>query len=302
MKKAVALSLTIIGIAIFPCYGMEITSIYPEIAYPGTPVTIIGGPFDSQVAVDLAGQKLQARRVSSRQLVFMVPELEAGEYPLYLRSGNKVSNQTLSLRIEQPPPAIIMLEPEFLESCSVDEERVVTVRGENIRPQAQLLFDGTVISFEWDDSQTMSFVPPVLKAGNYGVQIINSDGKSSLPYTLRINDRPEIDNVSQGDDFVNYYQVIISGTNFTSRSALLIKEYPGELSDMPPRQRFLNSRNDSSRQENHLRNSNAGNLIYQDCNTLIYNRYPPFRQDMRIEFQVSNPDGSQSSTYEAYLP
>ncbi len=283
-------------------FAVEIASVYPDVAFAGSPVTIIGGPFGDAVVVDLAGRQIPARRVSSRQLVFLVPELSVGEYALFLRDGKTVSRQTFSLRIELPPPVISSLSPQSLDECALPENRQVVIRGENIQNHAQLLFAGAVVPFEREDGASLSFVPPASSAGSYGVQIVNPDGKRSLPHNLKINNQPEIESVSAGNDFVNYYQVVISGKNFSPSSILLIKEYPGGFADLPPRQRFIpNQGNAESRGAGGNRGF-SGNVVFQDCNTLIYNRYPAVNQDMRIVFQVSNPDGSQSAPYEASLP
>ena len=283
-------------------FAVEIASVYPDVAFSGSPVTIIGGPFGDAVVVDLAGRQIPARRVSSRQLVFLVPELAVGEYPLFLRDGKTVSRQTFSLRIELPPPVISSLSPQSLDECALPENRQVVIRGENIQDHAQLLFAGAVVPFEREDGASLSFVPPASSAGSYGVQIVNPDGKRSLPHNLKINNQPEIESVSAGNDFVNYYQVVISGKNFSPSSILLIKEYPGGFADLPPRQRFIPNQGNAESRGAGGNRSFSGNVVFQDCNTLIYNRYPAVNQDMRIVFQVSNPDGSQSAPYEASLP
>ena len=58
--------------------GLEVTSIHPEVAFVGSPVTIIGGPFSEQVRVSLADQQVRPLLVSDKQLMFTVPPLPVG--------------------------------------------------------------------------------------------------------------------------------------------------------------------------------------------------------------------------------
>ena len=96
-----------------------------------------------------------------------------------------------------------------------------------------------MIPFTRSDELSYSVTPPPLTAGSYGLQLVNPDGKKSLPQTLWFNNVPEIESVSVGDNFVNSYQMIIKGKNFFHNLALLVNEYPGGFSGMPSRQRFI---------------------------------------------------------------
>jgi hypothetical protein len=302
MKKtalALLMSLFLIPPSVF---GVEITSIYPEVAFAGTPVTIIGGPFSPEVMVDLADQQIRPELINARQLIFVTPQLPVGEYSLFLRDGAQASARTYSLRIEFPPPSITSLTPASLDECATSEQQQVSLHGENIEPGAQLLLNGAVIPFVRENELSYSFSPPPLPAGSYGVQLVNPDGKRSLPYTLGFNNLPEIDSISEGENFVNYYQVVIRGKNFFHNSVLLIKEYPGGFSDVPPRQRFIPVQGRRLPPSGTISREQAENVIYQDCHSLIYNRYPAFGQAMRIVFQVGNPDGRQTAPYETSLP
>ena len=282
--------------------GAEITSIYPDVAYVGTPVTIIGGPFGPEVRVELADQQLTPRLINPRQLVFITPQLPVGEYSLYLSEGAQASAQTYSLRIELPPPVISSISPTTLDECAPAEQLRVKLEGKNIEDGAQLLLNGAVIPFVREDDLSYSFMPPPLQAGSYGVQVVNPDGKRSLPHTLWFDNRPEIESVTEGDNFVNTYQVVIRGKNFFHNSVLLVKEYPGGFSDLPPRQRFIPVQGATGFRGMKSPRIQAENINYQDCHTLIYNRHPPFGQAMRLVFQVGNPDGRQTAPYEVSLP
>lgn len=302
MRDAALALLMILVLAPLSAFGIEITSIYPEVAYSGTPVTVIGGPFSSAVRVDLAGRQLRPSSIGSRQLVFITPPLPVGEYALFLRDGAQTSKQTFSLRIELPPPVISSISPSNLDECSTPEQRQVSLRGDNIQPGAQLLLDGAVIPFHREDELSFSFTPPPLRAGSYGLQLVNPDGKKSLPHTLWFSSLPEIESVSEGENFVNYYQVVIRGKNFFHNSVLLVNEYPGGFDDLPPRQRFIPVQGGAAFSGDQARLSQSESLSYRDCHTLIYNRYPPTGQAMRLVLRVGNPDGQQTEPYEVFLP
>jgi len=302
MRGVVPMLLWLLLLAPLSAFAVEISSVYPKVATVGTPVTVIGGPFGQEVRIDLGGRELRPQSIGPRQLVFIIPQLPVGDYALFLREGTQTSQQTFSLRIELPPPAITTLAPDHLDECSTPEQRQVSLRGENIQAGVKLLLDGAVIPYDREDDQSLSFAPAALRAGSYGLQLVNPDGKSSLPHTLWISNLPEIDSVSAGDNFVNYYQVVISGKNFFHNSVVLITEYQSGFGDLPPRQRFIPVRGQGASNSSQAREGLAENVSFQDCHTLIYNRYPPSGQAMRMVLRVGNPDGQQSAPIEVSLP
>ena len=301
--RRTALAILVVLLAPLTASGIEISSVYPPVVAAGTPVTVIGGPFSEATKVDLGGNPVDVRLSGTRQLVFVAPQLPVGEYALFVRDGDQVSSQTLSLRIELPPPAILAIEPDHLDECSDTETRQVGVRVKDFQEGAQLLLDGAVIPYQHGSDQTFNFVPPPLRAGSYGLQLVNPDGKKSLPHTLWVSSRPEIDSISAGDDFVNYYQIVIRGKNFFQRSVLVLNEYSGSFSDLPPRQQAIPAQGGNSFHDDRLRiRRMADSVSYQDCHTLIYNRFPPTGQNQRLVFRVSNPNGEQTPPYEVSLP
>ncbi len=302
MRAAGFLFLLLLSLASTDSVAVEIRSVYPAVVSAGAPVTIIGGPFSAQVLVDLAGQQLKPRSIGSRQLIFIAPNLPTGEHALFIRDGDKTSPTTFSLRIEQPAPLIESLSPANLNVCSSTEQRQLMLRGENIQPGAQLLLDGAVVPFRSTTGGAISFSPPALPAGSYGLQVVNPDGKTSLPHTLWFSNVPEIEEVAQGEDYVNSYQVVIRGRNFFHNSVLLVDEYPAGFADLPPRQRVIPAQGGPAFQGREARPRQSESVTYQDCNTLIYYRFPPSGQAMRIVLRVGNPDGKQTSGYEVFLP
>lgn len=285
----------------FSAFGIDIVSISPKVVFSGVPVTVIGGPFSADVVIDLGGRQLQPQSSGPRQLTFITPELPAGEYALFLLDGGKAS-KTLSLMIEFPPPLISEISPVSLDVCSTPEERLVSLHGEHIQDGAQLLFDGAVVSMSRKDETFFSFTPPPLPAGNYELQLVNPDGKKSLPQLIWFSDQPEIEAVEEGDNFVNSYQILIRGKNFFHNSVLLVDEYPGEVKGLRPRQRQIPAQGGAVFDGDNPRPGQTENVSYQDCRTLIYNRYPVSGQAIRMLLRVGNPDGGQTEPYEVFLP
>lgn len=282
--------------------GLEISSVYPNPAIIDAPVTIIGGPFSLLVKVIIGGQEIIPNRVEERQLVFIVPQLEAGEHTLYLIDHQQKSEQQISLRISLPAPLISSLEPSNIDECSTENERVVTLTGNHFQQSAQLLLDGKIVPATRVSETEINMTVPPLKAGTYGVQVVNPDGNKSLPHSLWLNDIPHIYNVSIGEDDISSYQLIINGKNFAHNSSLIVYEYPVGVLDLKPQQQIVPSQGGGAFRGEQARLQQSAAVTYIDCNTLIYNRYPYSRQDKRLMLRIGNPDGKQTESFEVSAP
>ncbi len=302
MKRLAVALLASLVLAPAAVLGLELTSVYPATVTAGSAVTVVGGPFDQDTRVVVGETVLAPRRTGSRQLVFVVPPLEAGEYALYLTRGEESSKATFSLRIALPAPQIESLEPTNIDECSTVDQRTVYLQGRNIQPGASLLLGGQVIPSTRLGETTLRFTAPLLRSGSYGVQVVNPDGGSSLPHSLWFNNIPQIDQVSIGEEFVNSYQLIIRGINFFHNSTVVLDEYPVGLSDLPPRQRIVPGEGGQVFQGDQARPAQTEAVFYLDCNTLIYNRYPYSGQNKNLVLRVSNPDGKQSDAYQLSAP
>ena len=282
--------------------AVEITSVYPDPAIIGSPVTIIGGPFDPTIRVLIGGREIEPNLVDERQLVFVVPQLEAGEQALYLVGDSQTSAQTLSLLVVLPPPQISALEPSNVDECSTQEQRMISLRGEYFREGAQLMLDRQIIPATRLSDTEINFTVPPLRAGTYGVQVVNPDGSESLPHSLWLNNIPHIYDVSRGEDYISSYQLIINGINFVHNSTLIVYEYPVGQTDLPPQQRIVPSQGGTAFSGQQALKQSTEAVIYIDCNTLIYNRHPYSGQDKTLILRVGNPDGKQTDSYELRSP
>ena len=283
-------------------HALEVSSVSPGLVSPGGSVAITGGPFTPQTRVLLGNREIEPSAVSEGRLVFAVPQVEDGEYALQVRDDGEISARSFILRVAAPDPRIDALSPSNIDICSLEGEREVLVQGRHFQPGATLLLDGKTIASSRVSSEILSFAPPPLAAGVYGIQAINPNGGRSVPRSLYVNDIPEIHNVYTGEEFVNYYQLVIEGKNFFFNSTLLVNEYLVGFFDLPPEQRVIPHQSSTSDPDKLASPRQSGNVRFVDCGTLIYNRYPYSTQPKNISLKIINPDGKTSSTWDISVP
>jgi len=287
-------------------YGQEIVSLYPSEASTGQPVTLIGGPFPEGTLIVVGDREIIPQRRGERQLIFSTPDLNPGEYPVFLMSGDERSEKTAVLIIIEPSPRILSISPTNIDQCVIDEAPIVTLDVADFVPGGSLLFDGKTIPFVLAEENRLTFTMPPLGAGTYGIQIINPGGTRSLPRSLWVNNIPEIFSASAGSDYVSFYEVVIEGKNFIFGSLLVVNEYQIGFSDLPPYQRVIAGvgreiadRAPLSTPDQTVR---SDSVRYVDCRTLIYNRHPYSSQPKDLVLQVVNPDGKKSNALHVSLP
>ncbi|TYO99671.1 IPT/TIG domain-containing protein [Geothermobacter ehrlichii] len=284
--------------------ALDITSVAPNQGEPGTLVTVSGGPFTEDTRVFLGDRQVPVRDLGPRILHFLLPELPPGDYALSLEDGSEKTGQSRFVEILEPTPVITEITPRNVDACGTSADQTIRVRGKHFLPGASLLFDGVVVAMDLRDSGTLEFrIPSTLKAGVYGVQVRNPGGNASLPRSLWVNDIPVLNSVERGEDYVNHYKIILRGKNFYYNSILTVSQPDSSLPNIAHRPLTLHAH----RRDNPGRSGSAfqpvpGRLLYVDCQTMIYQRYPSSNQDKRLIFQITNPDGKQSEPMEVFLP
>ncbi len=264
-----------------PAPAFELTSVSPATIRPGAPLTLTGGPFGPQTRIVLGDLELRPDSLNERRMSVTVPPLPEGEYRLFLRDG-KVETPALSLTIPPPTPQITSLSPTTLDECSPPAARTVTVRGNHFAPGASLLLDGSVVAAGATTTGEFTFSVPAIAGGIHQLQVINPDGKASIPHALFIDSTPEIIGVSQGTDNVTSYDLIIRGKNFLFSSILSVDG----REVFPARQTTV--------AKDYIR--------YLDCQTLIFRRFP-YSQDLkRVTLQIINPGGRESPVFAVTIP
>jgi hypothetical protein len=270
----------------------RLIGIAPSIAGPGKTVIVTGGPFTPEVRVVFGDRLLAPSRIGERQLTFVVPQMPPGEYLLQLQTGEETSDRSLFFRIVLPQPAIHSLEPHQIDTCDLGRGLQVVVRGEDFQPGTLLLLDGAILASGRTAEDALTFAVPDLTPGLHQIQLANPDGQRSLPAALLIDSTPEIESVTTGEEAVTYYQLVISGRNFSYRTNLLVDGQqitpfsPGALADDSQQVIPYN-----------LNPLGTDSLQYVDCRTLIYVRHPYSTQPKSLILQIINPDGKASGAY-----
>lgn len=284
-----------------PAFALEITSVAPSRATPGTQVVLTGGDFSSQSRIYLGEQFVSPLRRSPRQLVFVVPALPPGVYSLTVQDDVGSVLQPFNFEIMAPRPQITRVEPDNLDVCTDSAERLVRVNGSNFSAGAVLLLGGNVVTSRTNGPAVLEFQLPEMPAGVYGAEVRNPDGETSLPHSLWINSVPEIMSVERGDDFVNNYEVIIRGKNFFYNSILVVTETDNAAGGLGTRQMTYYAQR-GGRLATLSQVAPGEQLRYADCQTLVYLRYPGNLQDKELTLQVINPDGKKTAPYQVSLP
>jgi hypothetical protein len=260
-----------------------ILSIIPAQAEPGSRVMIYGSSFGKDASAFLGSIEIPARVNDGRQLEFTVPQLDAGLYALYIKREDGVIGRTYNFTVLPLRPVLNELSPDRISSCSQGREREITALGQNFTASSLLLFDGGVIRSRVTSSDTIVFNVPQVAGGLHQVMVRNAPENTSVPVALTIESKPEIDQVSVGNEHVNYYDLIIDGRNFQQNSSIYVE---GQR---------IGGRGGQEVSEREK-------VIFVDCTRLIYQRYPysPVNKDFRI--QVVNPGNEASQVVNVTAP
>ena len=263
---------------------VSIVSIIPAQAEPGGRVSLFGSGFGEAASVTLGNAEIPVQLSDGKQAEFSVPlQLEAGLYVLYLKRADGTIGRPYNFTILPIKPVLNALSPDRISFCAQGREREVAAQGLNFASNALLLFDGAVIRTLAVYPDTINFTVPQVAGGLHQVVVKNSPDIGSVAMALTIETRPEVTQVTVGNEIVNYYELIITGKNFSQNSSLFVD---GQMiggrggQDMVDREK----------------------LIYVDCTKLIYQRHPysPTTKDFRL--QVINPTGESSQAVTVTAP
>lgn len=128
----------------------------------------------------------------------------------------------------------------------------------------------------------MIFTTPPVNGGLHQVQIKTPEDVISSATALIVASRPEIESVTQGNDYVTYYELKIEGVNFQNSSTLIVDGKKIQVGQQNPGER--------------------DRLIFNSCTRLTYQRYP-YDPTMKIfQMVIVNQNGEESSTYTVSAP
>ncbi|MFZ2951215.1 MAG: IPT/TIG domain-containing protein [Desulfuromonadaceae bacterium] len=262
---------------------VTILSIIPIQAEPGAKVMLSGTGFGENASVFLGSVEIPARISGAKLAEFnLPPQMEAGLYALYLKRSDGTTGRSYNFTVLPLRPVLSSLEPAVISSCATGREREVIARGGNYGAASMLFFDGAALTSTLLSPESISFTVPAVPGGIHQVQVKNSPENSSVPLTLSVETRPEIGQVTVGNEYVNFYELIITGKNFNQNSSVYVDglQIGGRGGqDMAEREK----------------------LIYIDCTKLIYQRYPysPVNKDFRLQVVNTGGEGSQVITVTA---
>lgn len=261
----------------------SILSIIPAQAEPGSRVTIFGSGFGEQASAFLGSVEVPARVTDGKQLEFAIPALEAGLYALYLKRGDGVVGRTYNFTVLPQRPVLQSLSPERISSCAQGSEREVTAQGRNFVETSLLFFDNAAIGSRVASADAILFRVPQVPGGLHQIMVKNPPDNSSMTLTLEIETKPEINQVTVGNEYVNYYELNIEGRNFQQNSVI-----------------YVDGQRVGGRGAENL--ADREKLIYVDCTRLVYQRFPysPVTKDFRL--QVINPGNEASQVVNVTAP
>lgn len=263
---------------------VTILSIIPVQAEPGAKVMLSGTGFGETASVFLGSVEITARTIGGKQAEFNVPpQLEAGLYALYLKRSDGTIGRSYNFTVLPLRPVLNSLQPPMISSCAEGKEREVTARGSNFGDSSMLFFDGAALTSTLLSPESIFFNVPAVQGGLHQVLVKNAPENGSVQLNLAVETKPEIGQVTVGNEHVNFYELIINGRNFNQNSSVYVDgmQIGGRGGrDMAEREK----------------------LIYVDCTKLIYQRHPysPVNKDFRL--QIVNPGGEGSQIITVTAP
>jgi len=261
---------------------VTILSIIPSQAEPEMKVILYGSGFNDATHVLIGPMEAQTTVLGPKQLSFEIPDLAPGLYGLFVRRDDGVVSKGYRFSVTPRTPSVTSLTPDKIFACSTNEEREVVISGSNFLRSSQVLFDGAVIKSRYESSEAIAIHTPRIAGGLHTVQVKNPGGTLSSSLALFIDSKPEITGIIQGENYVNYYDLIIEGRNLQSNSKVVV-----EGKSMTPA-----SLNQADREK----------VIYVDCNRIIYQRYPYDSAVKSFTVQVLNPNGESSEVVQVSAP
>jgi hypothetical protein len=245
---------------------------------------MFGSGFGSQASAYLGSVEITSKVTDGKQLEFTIPQqLEPGIYALYLKRSDGAVSRPYNFSVTPVRPVLEGVQPEQVGSCAHGKDRDVTVRGQNFSEKSQLLFDGAVLKSTFVSPETLSFSVPQVSGGLHQIVVKNGPDNGTVAIGLIIETKPEISQVATGSEYVNYYELVITGKNFQQNSAIFVDglrvggrggDYGGEREK----------------------------LIYVDCGKLIYQRHPYSQVNKDFRIMVMNPGNEASQAVSVTAP
>lgn len=261
---------------------LSVLSILPAQGEPGATVTLNGTGFTTATTVTMGARDLPAAVVGGRIITFELPDLPPGAYALFLKREDGATTRPFNFVLLAQKPTISALSPDTVTACATGREREVLVSGTNFRPGTRALLDGAAVNTRVISPTSLAFIAPALAAGMHQVQARNPGDATSGAAALFIDAKPEIAGVSIGREFVNYYELVVTGRNFQQTSVLVVDG-----------KRLSTGKQVVGEREQ---------LVYGGCNQMVYQRFPYDPTPKQITMQVVNQNGEESPLFTISAP
>ena len=261
---------------------LSVLSIIPAQGEPGMTVTMNGTGFTAATAAMLGSRELPATVVGGKILSMVLPDLPPGVYALYLRREDGATSRAYNFILQPQKPVANSLAPETVSTCAAGREREVVLTGANFQSGSRVLLDGAAIGTRAISGSALAFLAPQLAPGLHQVQVLNPPEALSGTLALFLDSRPEILGVTVGNEYVSYYELIVSGRNFQQTSVLVVDG--ARVSTRGPAV------------------GDRDNLVYQGCNQILYQRHPYDPTPKEIKLQVVNQSGEESNIFTISAP
>lgn len=276
---------------------ITIMSIIPSQGEPGTSITLSGSGFTAGTTAFLGVNEAMTTVAGPKQLAFQIPRLQPGMYALFLKREDGATSRTYNFNVFPLKPVADSISPDTVYICGTGSDHDVMITGQNFQSRSQVLLDGAAIGSHFASPEKISFKVPRIAAGLHQVQIRNPEGTVSGAMGLLIDARPEIENVTIGEEYVNYYNLVIDGRNLQQDTVLVVtEEDSAEMTGLPAAPYVKRLRSGSANAAERER------LIYVSCNRLIYQRYPYSNSLKSFKVQVINSNGEESSEVRVSAP
>jgi hypothetical protein len=261
---------------------LSVLSIIPAQGEPGTTVTLNGTGFSGATTAMLGIQELPSTVVGGKLLSIVLPDLAPGVYALYLKREDGATSRAYNFMMLAQKPVAALLVPDTISSCASGKEREVVLSGANFQSGTRILLDGAAITTRFISTSALSFLAPQLGPGLHQVQVLNPPEALSGTLAFFLDSRPEILGVTVGNEYVSYYELIVSGKNFQQTSVLVADGVR------------VGSRSPAV--------GDRDQLVYQGCNQILYQRHPYDPSPKEMKLQVVNQNGEESNLFSISAP
>lgn len=273
---------------------VTILSIIPAQGEPNMSVILYGTGFSEKTITFLGNMEVPTKLLAPQQISFDIPKLAPGLYALFLKREDGTTSRTYNFSILPPKPYVDAISPDSIDVCSTGKDREIAISGRNFQKGSQVLFDGAIVRSTFNSAESLSFTIPQVAGGIHQIQVKNPEDTITTPLAIQVKATPEITTISRGENFVNYYNLLIEGINFQPGATIVVEEKSFQVGiNVAAGKRLSAGGNAAGEREM---------LIYQNCTRLIYQRFPvdPTEKDLRI--QVINPNGEVSPVVQVTAP